>query len=195
MTCDLRQTLDLHPAAVRANDEAVARRNLVEASLVEVDEHVLRGQERLVLSDDDALGAGGVSRPDDRAVSDAREDVQRLVRSRDRVRQAHTGLDLIAGPAEGAHADADVVGNASDSDRDGGHAAGADLVGVGAHRGARHVADDGGDEQLVLVDARAFAHSFRHSRRFADAARTSPNCSAGPDMIVATPVPCPGMAP
>ena len=85
---DLRQVLDAHAATVRADEDAVAGNDPLERAVVEVDEHVLRAHEHLVLADDDAFGARRVAAAHDGAVPDAREEVQRLVRRRGGVRDA-----------------------------------------------------------------------------------------------------------
>ena len=86
------------------------------------------------------------------------------------------------------------------ADGNDGHAVGVDLVRVRPpSTGLVTSPTTRGDEQLALVDARAAqlppVWSPDSSRRFAEAGANELEPLAGPDMIVTTPVPCPGMPP
>jgi hypothetical protein len=162
---DLRRARDAHPAPVRAHEHAVAGHDSLEGAVVDVDEHVLRPHEHLVLADDDAFDARRVAASHDGAIPDAREEVQRLVGRCRGVGDAEPRLDLVARPAERAHADLDVVTDTPHADRHDGPPVGVDLVGVRGHRRARHLADDRRDEQLAVVDPRLLAHARSRRRR------------------------------
>ena len=77
---DARRARDHHPAAACAHEQLVAGRDLLQDVVADVDEHVLVGAERLVLSDHGAGRARrGAGAHGDR-VPDAREDGQGVVR-------------------------------------------------------------------------------------------------------------------
>ena len=175
VACDLRALCDAHAAPVGAHEDAVAGDDSLECAVVEVNEHVLSAHEHLVLADDDAFDSGGVTAPHDRAIPDAREDIERLVGRRHGVRDGDPGLHLVAGPAERAHPDLHVVTETPHPDRHDGAAVGVDLVRIRGHRRARHFADEGCHEQLALVDPCNLAHASPLIREDPDSRAHSPD--------------------
>src|SRR5436190_5837609 len=89
---DLRPVHDAHSPAAGADENAVAGNDTREGAVVEVDEHVLRAHEHLVLADDDAVNPCCVPAAHDRTVPDAREEVERFVGGRGGVRDPGPGL-------------------------------------------------------------------------------------------------------